>query len=756
MQLQTSPETDGSDAKDVPHLPVVNAFAERAKQGGTKVVVASGADSELGRKRTAVQQLIAAYRNVGASWADLDPLKRQERPESEARAFFLRFADADQETVFNTSNTYFGKESMTLRELLNALRETYCGTLGVEYMFATDQGQRRWWQQRLEAIRSKPAFNADQKKRILERLSAPKVPGSLPHTKSASQHLTRGDHALRRNVLHRHRQDDRVARAAREWRRPRGRGAGHTAGLGFPHGILQGRGGGHHLLPQAGPQRAGHACADPAADVQKMQASIPGQLRKLDPGWRRWATPTPSCASKKPTSPAVPRAEEERFFETLAIGMEILDSALAGDAKLLPGDVAFKLHDTYGFPLDLSNDVARERGVAVDEAGFNAAMAQQKTQARAAGKFKMDKALDYSGAANRFTGYEQLSETAKIIAIYVDGVSASALKTRPKRHHRAGYHAVLCRKRRPSGRPGRHQRRRQQLCRARHAQNQGRRLRPPWRAGIRQPERGRHCAGRSQHPAARRHHAQPQRHPPHAQSPARSAGQPRAAKRQPWSMPTKPASTLPTNAPVTASKSATSKPAVNAEILAKPAPPKPASWTLESAQKNGRHDCVCEKYGTKCGVARHPGTSRSCAPPTWQAHLATYGLAFKITTEGGRGAACAASEAITGDNALAYLQTLEATAGEGRQPLKRPRTKNSPSAFSGRSTSQSAGKETRPALKGKLASSQGDELVGQAVDVNGLKVLAAVLPGADAKTLRDTLDKLKDKLGSAAIRAGRC
>jgi len=123
--LQHVPAVDGTDAKDVPHQPVINAFAERAKQGGTKVVVASGADSELGRKRTAVQQLIAAYRNVGARWADLDPLKRTERPEiPELEPSFYGFTDADQETVFNTSNTFFGKESMSLRELMNALRET--------------------------------------------------------------------------------------------------------------------------------------------------------------------------------------------------------------------------------------------------------------------------------------------------------------------------------------------------------------------------------------------------------------------------------------------------------------------------------------------------------------------------------------------------------------------------------------------------------------------------------------------------------
>ena len=186
--LQHVPAVDGTDNKDVPHLPVINAFAERAKQGGTKVVVASGADSELGRKRTAVQQLIAAYRNVGQRWADLDPLKRTERPEiPELEPSFYGFTDADQEVVFNTSNTFFGKETMTLRELMNALRETYCGTLGAEYMYATNQNQKRWWQQRLESIRSKPVFNADEKKRILERLTAAEGLERYLHTKYVGQ-----------------------------------------------------------------------------------------------------------------------------------------------------------------------------------------------------------------------------------------------------------------------------------------------------------------------------------------------------------------------------------------------------------------------------------------------------------------------------------------------------------------------------------------------------------------------------------------
>ncbi|MGJ7488181.1 2-oxoglutarate dehydrogenase E1 component [Variovorax sp. LT2P21] len=186
--LQHVPAADGSNARDVAHLPVVNAFAERAKQGTTRVVQASGADSELGRQRTAVQQLIAAYRNVGARWADLDPLKRTERPAiPELEPSFYGLRDADLETVFNTSNTFFGKDTMSLRDLLNALRETYCGTIGAEYMYTTDHQQKRWWQQKLETARTNPKLNAEQKKHVLERLTAAEGLERFLHTKYVGQ-----------------------------------------------------------------------------------------------------------------------------------------------------------------------------------------------------------------------------------------------------------------------------------------------------------------------------------------------------------------------------------------------------------------------------------------------------------------------------------------------------------------------------------------------------------------------------------------
>ena len=185
--LQHVPAIDGTDARDLPHMPVINAFADLAKRGFTKTVQANP-DSEMGRKRVAVQQLIAAYRNVGARWADLDPLKRTERPEiPELDPAFYGFVDADFETVFNTSNTFFGKETMSLRELLNSLRETYCSTIAAEYMYITDQTQKRWWQEKLESIRSRPNFTADKKKHILERLTAAEGLERFLHTKYVGQ-----------------------------------------------------------------------------------------------------------------------------------------------------------------------------------------------------------------------------------------------------------------------------------------------------------------------------------------------------------------------------------------------------------------------------------------------------------------------------------------------------------------------------------------------------------------------------------------
>ncbi|MBT9493690.1 MAG: 2-oxoglutarate dehydrogenase E1 component, partial [Paucibacter sp.] len=186
--LQNVPATDGSDARDVPHAPVIESFAQRAKANafGNK---ASSADLAVARKQVHVQSLIAAYRFLGSRWADLDPLQRTERPRiPELEPSFYDLTESDMDIPFSAANTYFSSaEQMTLRQILQALRETYCGSVGAEYMHITDMTEKRWWQERLEKIRSKPSFTADKKKHILGRLTAAEGLERYLHTKYVGQ-----------------------------------------------------------------------------------------------------------------------------------------------------------------------------------------------------------------------------------------------------------------------------------------------------------------------------------------------------------------------------------------------------------------------------------------------------------------------------------------------------------------------------------------------------------------------------------------
>ena len=186
--LQNVPATDGSNARDVAHAPVVESFAQRAKANafGNK---ASSADLAVARKQVHVQSLIAAYRFLGSRWANLDPLQRTERPRiPELEPTFYDLSESDMDISFSATNTYFSKaEQMTLREILQALRETYCGSVGAEYMHCTEPTEKRWWQERLEAMRSKPSFTADEKKHILDRLTAAEGLERFLHTKYVGQ-----------------------------------------------------------------------------------------------------------------------------------------------------------------------------------------------------------------------------------------------------------------------------------------------------------------------------------------------------------------------------------------------------------------------------------------------------------------------------------------------------------------------------------------------------------------------------------------
>ena len=186
--LQNVPAGDGSTDRDVAHAPVVESFAQRAKANafGNK---ASGSDLAIARKQVHVQSLIAAYRFLGSRWADLDPLKRRERPKiPELEPAFYDLSESDMDIPFSASNTYFSTaENMTLRQIVQALRETYCGSIGAEYMHMTEPAEKRWWQQRLETIRSKPNFSAAEKTHILERLTAAEGLERYLHTKYVGQ-----------------------------------------------------------------------------------------------------------------------------------------------------------------------------------------------------------------------------------------------------------------------------------------------------------------------------------------------------------------------------------------------------------------------------------------------------------------------------------------------------------------------------------------------------------------------------------------
>ncbi|KQW44760.1 MULTISPECIES: 2-oxoglutarate dehydrogenase E1 component [unclassified Roseateles] len=185
--LQHVPAVDGSEARDVAHAPVVESFAQRAKANAF-ANKASSADLAVARKQVHVQSLIAAYRFLGNRWAELDPLKRAERPKiPELDPAFYDLTESDMDISFSAVNSYFGGETMTLRQIVQALRETYCGSIGSEFMHGSDPGEKRWWQERLEKARGKPNFTADEKKHILDRLTAAEGLERYLHTRYVGQ-----------------------------------------------------------------------------------------------------------------------------------------------------------------------------------------------------------------------------------------------------------------------------------------------------------------------------------------------------------------------------------------------------------------------------------------------------------------------------------------------------------------------------------------------------------------------------------------
>ena len=441
------------------------------------------------------------------------------------------------------------------------------------------------------------------------------------------------------------------------------------------------------------------------------------------------------------------KQEEERFFQTIANGMEILDSALAGGAKVVDGDTAFRLHDTFGFPLDLTADVCRERGVTVDAQGFEVAMQKQRDQARAAGKFKVAQGLDYKGRPTQFHGYDTLKhEGAKVAALYVDGSAVTSVK--------AGDAAVIVLDNTPfyaesGGQVGDKGELRNETVRfavedtfkiqADVFGHQGELLEGELKVGDvlnavvdvqqRTDTMRNHSATHILHKALREVLGD------HVQQKGSLVDA------------TKTRFDFTHNAPITSEQIRKIEGIVNQEILENTATSGKV-MSLEDAQKTGAMMLFGEKYGEEVRVLEI-GSSKELCGGTHVSRTGDIG-SLKIVSEGGVAAGIRRVEAVTGNNALHFLQGMEDKMNEAAAILK-----THPGDLVNRVTQlQESLRQAERELEkvnSKLAASQGDELAGQAIDVNGIKVLATRLDGADAGVLRETMDALKTKLKTAAI-----
>ena len=458
----------------------------------------------------------------------------------------------------------------------------------------------------------------------------------------------------------------------------------------------------------------------------------------------------PELAQSQAKVMAILKQEEDRFFETIEHGMAILEADLGEMAKtgnkVFNGDTAFKLHDTYGFPLDLTQDVCREHGVTVDAAAFDAAMTRQKEQARAAGKFKMAAALEYDGPATAFHGYETLEVKGNVLALYKDGVAVNQLHegdlgvvvldntpfyaesggqvgdqgelrsvhgifavedTQKIQATVFGHHGVVKTGTLTVGNG---------VAAKVDVQARGRTMRN-------------HSATHLLHKALREVLGD------HVQQKGSQVD------------PDKTRFDFVHTQPMTDEEIHRVETIVNAEILANAAT-QCRVLPIAEAQKLGAMMLFGEKYGDEVRVL-DIGSSRELCGGTHVSRTGDIGL-FKITMEAGVAAGVRRIEAITGDNALALVQRQERMLSEAAAAFKAPVTEV-PAKIAQVLDNVRALEKELARLKSKLASSQGDDLVSQAVEVKGAKVLAATLEGADVPALRETMDKLKDKLKSAAI-----
>ena len=444
------------------------------------------------------------------------------------------------------------------------------------------------------------------------------------------------------------------------------------------------------------------------------------------------------------------KQEEDRFFATIENGMEILEGELAAMADkgvtVFNGETAFKLHDTYGFPLDLTADICRERNVTVDGAAFDAAMARQKEQARAAGKFKMATNLEYAGTETTFHGYESLDAKGKVLALYKDGAAVDELHE--------GDLGVVVLDHTPfyaesGGQCGDRGELKgvggifavedtlkiQAAVFGHHGILKTGKLVVGQEVGARVDAVARAATARNHSVTHLMHKALREVLGAHVQQKGSQVD------------PDKTRFDFAHNSPMSAEEIREVEEIVNAEILANAATDSRVMG-LEDAQKSGAMMLFGEKYGDEVRVVAI-GSSKELCGGTHVTRSGDIGL-FKIVSEAGVAAGVRRVEAVTGTNALAYVQE-QATRVAGISALLKTQPDDIAERIAGMLDNVRSLEKELARLKSKLAASQGDDLAAGAVEVKGAKVLAATLEGADVATLRETMDKLKDKLKSAAI-----
>ena len=458
----------------------------------------------------------------------------------------------------------------------------------------------------------------------------------------------------------------------------------------------------------------------------------------------------PELKAGEPRVTDILRQEEERFFETIEHGMAILEAELAEMTKtgttVFNGETAFKLHDTYGFPLDLTADVCRERNVTVDAAAFDAAMARQKEQARAAGKFKMATALEYAGPATAFHGYETLEARGQVLALYKDGTAVNSLSEgemgvvvldntsfyaesggqvgdRGELRAGNGIFAVEDTQKIQAAVFGHHGVLSTGTLRV------GDEVMAKVDVEARARTQRHHSATHLMHKALREVLGS------HVQQKGSLVD------------PDKTRFDFAHNAPMTADEIRRVEDLVNAEILANSAT-LARVMGIDEAQNTGAMMLFGEKYGDEVRVL-DIGSSRELCGGTHVARTGDIGL-FKIVAESGVAAGVRRLEAVAGDVALAHIQQQQSWLADAAAAFKAPAHELTAKIGQIMDNVKTLEKEL-DRLKSKMASAQGDDLASQAVDVAGIKVLAAALDGVDAKGLREAADKLKDKLGNCAL-----